>query len=164
MEVGGKIERVRGCQEKDNWKECWVTGSRGVHLPAWWQAMAPRHSKAFFWKSHLLTVVGTKHFSEIIFLFVALASYSFNAIGKAWTGEARVCGGKNWWLMKRIKSLPKWEGVSCCSSAFQTNFPTFSPLAPLCLLRGLIVLLKSPGWPTAKAIYMCRSLNCLWHK
>lgn len=48
MEVGSKIERVRGCWKKNSWQESWVTGSAGVHLPAWGQAMAQGHSRAFF--------------------------------------------------------------------------------------------------------------------
>lgn len=39
----------------------------------------------------LSTLAGTKHFPEIIFLFVVLASYPFNATVKAETGEARDC-------------------------------------------------------------------------
>lgn len=73
--------------------------------------MARCHSKASFEKVLLLsTLAGTKHFPEIIFLFVALTSYCFISIAKALTGKARSCKEKILVTVKRVsKALPKGE-------------------------------------------------------
>lgn len=53
------------------------------------------HSKASFEKVILLSILaGTKNLPEIIFLFVALASYCLIAIVKTRTGETRDHGEK----------------------------------------------------------------------
>lgn len=112
--------RWRGLKSvrKNNWESDRVQVEQSVHLPRGgrqWFSVIQRHS--FEIVILLLILAGTKHFPEIILLFVALAGYCFSAILKASTGEARDMGRKPWWLVKRIsKPLPKWEWVSCYGS------------------------------------------------
>lgn len=113
----------------------------------------------------LSTLAGTKHFPEIIFLFVVLASYLFNATVKAGTGDARDCVEKI--LVSPMENQQvfaqnenEFPAIFLC---LRTIFTTSLSLVSLCLLRGLIVLLEVSWLANSKgSIYIWKSLNYCW--